>query len=228
MIKKWFKKNYKWFLPGIIIPLLAIIIQYFYSSNSNQTIQNVTVEEISGGVVGNNNTFNVLDSQFSEEHIKLIERRRQYININIDDWYKYEDGKKYLYHFNILVDDLIKAAEGGESILFQDILREIHFLSVRLEKNNIVKMNNQKDPGMFFYPQTNIELFLEMEETGSLSGKVMNLLTRGVLESEWLGPPSNSSIHLDSFYKVPFNKKMDVLNYDTIFNYNYSLHLLNN
>lgn len=208
-------------IAAVLIPIIGIIISLFSSENSSNTVQNVNAYEISGGIIGNSNTIQVMNESFSSEHLKLIEKKRQFINENIGEWYKYENGRKYLYHFNLLVDKLIEAAKKGESILFQEILREIHFLSVRLEKNNIVKKNAQADPGMLFYPEHNIELFLKSERTGQILGRVMNVLTRGV-DTIWYFPRmSNSSLHLDSIYQVTDERYYDVLQYDTIFNYDY-------
>lgn len=218
-MKKWFKKHYQWVIGVVLIPLFIAFLSLINLSPSNQNVQNISTHEISGGVIGNNNTFNVMKQKFSEEHIKLIKRRRDYINENIDRWYKYEDGKKYLYHFNILVDDLLSAAKDGNSILFQEILREIHFLSFRLERNNEIKKIVTEEPGMQFYPNTNTGMFLDYEKRGFIGGKIMNLLTRGVDAMIYFPNDSVSQLHLDSLYVVPESKKMNVLKFDTIFNY---------
>lgn len=95
MNKKWFKKHYQWVITGVSIPIIFGILSLLNSPEPNQKIQNISADEISGGVIGNNNTITNSRNIFPDEHIKLIESRRQYINQNIEDWYKYEDGEKY-------------------------------------------------------------------------------------------------------------------------------------
>lgn len=219
-LKKWFFSNWKWLVGVVFIPVAAILVHLFTNSSSGN-VREVNVNEMSGGVIGDGNNFIIEGAKsFNEEHIKLIESRRKYINDNIATWYNYEDGEKYLYHFNILVDQLIEAAKNEESILFQEKLREIHFLSWRLERNEGTKTILNEEPGMYFEPVSNVESFLFQEETGILAGKVMNILIRGVNTSSF-HPQDDPSFKWDCLYiyHVPYTETLNVFKYDTLFHY---------
>ena len=217
MKKSWFKKNYQWLIAAVLIPVIAIIISLL-SPDSSTIEQNITTDEISGGVIGNNNTVHFSNQPFSAEHIKLIEKRRDYINQNIHKWYKYEDGKRYLMDFNRLVDNLIDAAKNGESILFQEILREIHFLSAILERNNEINRIIETDPSIQFLHVNNRSFFIDAEKDGQILGKMMNVLTRGV-GHKWYVPDSRDNLHLDSIYKVSNEINFNTYKYDKLYKF---------
>ncbi|SDR66184.1 hypothetical protein [Christiangramia echinicola] len=209
MTKKWFKKNYRWAIGVVLIPLIIAFLSLINSSSSTQNIQNISTDEISGGIIGNNNTFHVMNQkQFSGEHIKLIERRRKYINENIHIWYDGKDADYFLSNFNDLVDQLIDAAQNGETILFQETLRDIHYLSIKLEL--YCKSKNPKDdPGMHMMPGTKESSMAYVESGNIYYGRVINILTRGD-NTDYYAASDSSKYSLDSIYsyqKINSSKK---------------------